>query len=61
MIATSSHSIAGEAMSAHFYEHSAGADPRGGLRVLKHPHKLPKIYYLLFNIVTYSLNSDITS
>ena len=30
---------------------SAGADPGGGLRVLKHPPKLPKIYYLLFNIV----------
>ena len=24
---------------------------QGGLRVLKHPPKLPKIYYLLFNIV----------
>ena len=29
----------------------AGADPGGGLRMLKHPPKLPKINYLLFNIV----------
>ena len=47
--------------------HSAGADPGGGgLRVLKHPPKLPKINYVLFNIVNllsefryYQLNNSI--
>ena len=28
-----------------------GGSRGGGLRVLKHPPKLPKIYYLLLNIV----------
>ena len=42
-----------------------GADPGGGggLRVLKHPPKLPKVNYLLLLLIlsTYSLNSDITN